>query len=121
MKKITAALAALAVFSSTAALADTPAVREMNNFDSIMKKVGITSAPKNSEFVIYHQDAHKPLPPKAAKKDKKHGKKGEHHKGEHHKGEHKGEHKKHGKKADKPVAKMKSDAAPKTDSSAETK
>lgn len=104
MKKLTASLVSAAiVLSSSAVLADTPTVREMNSFSHIMEiaNKNHVQAAAPSEFVIYHQDAaHKPCPPKKGKKGHKHHDKKAHgeHKGKKHHG-----HKHHGKKAAAPA------------------
>ena len=110
MKKLTAALAAFVALSSTVAFADTntPAVREMNTFDTILKKASVkpNASNKASEFVIYHQDAVKPCSGHhgEAHHSKKHAdKKAEH------KAMHKSMHKKHTKKT-KVVAKVKKES-----------
>lgn len=117
MKKITIGLVAFAATAySSAVLADTPTVREMNSFDHIQTVSSKNRALTNnaSEFVIYHQDGH-PCPPKHAKGEKgkhehEHGKKHHHeHKaaeeGKHHHHHH---HKKDEKKAQKSESPAKS-------------
>lgn len=85
MKKILIGLAATVALSSTAALADTQAVKEMNDYSHILEVANKNreASSRPSEFVIYHQDSHRPCPPEHA-----HGK-GKHH---HHEMEHKAEH-----------------------------
>jgi hypothetical protein len=93
MKKIaTSLIVSAAMLASSAAFAETPAVREMNSFPYILKLAAKSRAAGASEFVIYHQDH--PCPPK--------GMKGKHHEGKkagkaHHGKKH---HHDHGKKAD---------------------
>ncbi len=69
MKKFTASLVAFAALTSTAALADTPVVRDMNTYDNILK-VAMKNRMQGgaSEFVIYHQDSRHPCPPEKGKK-----------------------------------------------------
>lgn len=117
MKKLTAAIAAFVALSSSVALAETPTVRDMNSFDTVLKKSTAHTggqAAKGSEFVIYHQETAKPAPrhemtkhhgKKAKKAAKKHGKKLD-------------DHKKHVKKANKPVARVKKDDAAESNSEA---
>lgn len=96
MKKIaTSLIVSAAMLASSAAFAETPAVREMNSFPYVLKLAAKSRAAGNaSEFVIYHQDH--PCPQKGMK-----GKHHDHHgmkAGAAHHG--KKHHHDHGKKAD---------------------
>ena len=111
MKKISVALAAFVALSSTVAFADTntPAVREMNKFETVLKKAAVkpNASSKASEFVIYHQEAPKPC---AGKHGERHGKKRHHaEKKAEKKTEKKAHHKKHhgAKAAAKPASESK--------------
>lgn len=90
MKKLLAGLVAVAALSSTAAMAETPAQRELNDFSHILSVTNKNreASAKPSEFVIYHQDSHRPCPPEH--EHAQHGKMMHHH---HAKPEHKAEHK----------------------------
>jgi hypothetical protein len=82
MKKIIVGLATVVALSSTAAMADTPAVKELNNYDHIVA-VGTKNREatnRASEFVIYHQDARRPC----GHKGKHEAAKKEEHKHHHH-------------------------------------
>lgn len=107
MKKILAGVAALVALSySTTVLADTPVVREMNDFDHILTVATKNRALTNnaSEFVIYHQEAGRPCPHKKEK--------GMHEGKKHHHGKH---HQEEGKKSEKHAHKMNKDHHKKAD------